>query len=66
MCPSEETLRVWTKACSGIKYSSGEVTIPTTCVGRETRKLVNVPAAFSSYGNNVLPTAHPRSSGCGL
>lgn len=62
MCPSKETPRVWTKACSGIKYSSGEVTIPTTCVGRETRQLVNVAAAFSSYGNSMLSTLHIRGN----
>lgn len=58
MCPSKETPCVWTKACSGIKYSSGEVRIPTTCVGRETRQLVNVAAAFSSYGNSMLSALH--------
>lgn len=58
MCPSKETPRIWKKACSGIKYSSGEVTVPTTCVGRETHELVNVAAAFSSYGNSMLPTPH--------
>lgn len=55
MCPSKETLHVRSKARSGIKYSSGEVTIPTTCVGRETRKLVNVAAALAPCGSNMLP-----------
>lgn len=64
MCPSKETLHVRSKACSGIKYSSGEVTIPTTCVGRETRKLVNVAAALSPDGSNMLPLCTAQGAPC--